>query len=84
MSVRTPVQLSADEQAQIDHWLHRALHLYGRRGLMSYSEPSLIGECWFPAVPPGWAWESARSGEPGSSWCPILSPELSESAVQDS
>lgn len=66
--------------AQVTPWVHRVVHMWARQGKFEYpAEKNLIVECWhYPVFEdiPDWADALAEAGEPGSQWCPILTPEL--------
>jgi hypothetical protein len=69
--------LSAAELAAVDVFVHRVVHLRCVKGVSGYAEETLIADqCWWPEVPPAWALKSALAGEPGSCWCPIVTPSL--------
>lgn len=64
---------------EVNRFIHRILHLRARKGRESYAEACMASdECWSPldGPPPAWASALAEAGEPGSRWCPIISPEL--------
>jgi|GEM_PF-4439747 len=69
---------------EVIHFLHRYTHLRARRGLDGYSEACMVADqCWpiteWPV--PQWAVDLAAAGEPGSRWCPIITPTLLDRAV---
>ena len=64
--------------AQVNRFTHLYQHFVMRkRG----HEAALIADCWglvwdgFDSLP-DWAAEAADTGQPGTRWCPIITPEL--------
>lgn len=73
--------LATADRAQVvavARFVHRVDHLQWRQGKGPLSsEGDYVGECWL-GVPPQWALDRAEAGEPGSRWCPLITPELAE------
>lgn len=69
--------IEADDP-EVNRFIHRALHLRARKGIEPYAEACLISDqCWpITEPPPQWALDLAEAGDPGSKWCPVISPEL--------
>jgi hypothetical protein len=68
--------LTDEELQEISRWLHRVDHLRWRKGLWVLPEGEMVAECWMPDTAPEWALELAAAGEPGSRWCPQITPSL--------
>ena len=67
------------ELVEMNRFVHRVFHLRWRKGLGPVPEGAMVGECWMPWPVPDWALALAASGAPGSQWCPLINPALSES-----
>jgi hypothetical protein len=64
---------------EVERYIHRLVHLQARRGLYGGAEACMVSDqCWsvLDGPPPTWAIDLANAGEPGSQWCPIISPDL--------
>jgi hypothetical protein len=66
----------AEETAEIGRFTHLGQHLFARRAGVEYS---LVPDCWdlvwngLDSLPP-WAERLIEAGEPGSRWCPVITP----------
>lgn len=74
----TSEAMTWEEHRQVLHFVHRVEHLRWRKGFGLLPEGEYVGDCWMPYAVPSWALELARSGVPGSRWCPLLDPALAD------
>lgn len=64
---------------EVVQFVHGVEHLLARRGALLYSEHMLMGDlCWFGEPVPDWAAAMCQRGVNAWTWCPLLSPSLSD------
>ncbi len=63
---------------EVERYIHRLVHFRTRKGIDDHHEARMVSDsCWNVLdAPLTWAVDLAEAGEPGSRWCPIITPEL--------